>query len=122
MLKIKKVNEDKRGAIYTIVGDDLKELKEIVLLVTKEGFARGGCVHNNSKEHFIVVEGEVEYHIGRSKYRFKTGCKDFICKKIPHYFKSLTDSIVIEFGVNPEEKGIKDEEMKKLVDEINAEA
>lgn len=122
MLKIKKINEDKRGKIYIITGDDLKELKEATLLITKKDFARGSCVHKEYDEHCIVLEGKVHYVINEANIDMEKGNYELIPKSAPHYFVSLTDSVVLEFGVNPDDKGLKDEKMKKVVDEINGKA
>jgi len=120
VLEIKKVSDDKRGSIYSIVGDDLKQYHEIVLLFTKKGFARGGCIHPKNDEHIVIVEGSVEYHIGNDIIPMKNGNIEVIPENIRHYMISKTDSIVIEWGPYADEKNIKDKKYREIVDEINS--
>lgn len=120
MLEIKKIHEDDRGEIYSIVGDTLKENYEIVLLITKKGYARGGCVHPNSDEYCTVLEGSVKYWLGNELPEWlHKGMSIMIPKSTPHFFRSQRDSIIAEWGPNPEEKDIKDIKMRNTVMEIN---
>lgn len=122
MLKFKKVHEDERGEIDIIVDDeDWKDLKEITILTTKEGFARGGSIHNLNEETCLVVDGEIEYHMRGFTERLRAGDRTLVPVGIPHYFISLTNSTVIEYGATPEEKKEKDPEIGRIVDQINKE-
>jgi len=119
MLKIDKVHEDERGEIYSITGDT-GPFEEFVILTTKKGFARGGCIHNLNNEYGIILSGEVDYQIGEYKHeKCKAGDRMFIKKGTPHYFYAQEDSIVMEFGATTEEKKEKHPEFRKLVDIIN---
>jgi mannose-6-phosphate isomerase-like protein (cupin superfamily) len=123
MLQINKINEDERGAIYLIEGDDLQWHDEITLFVTKRGYARGGCIHKISNEHCLVLEGIITYIIGDDgPEKMNKGTTAFIPKNTPHYFISNTDSIVIEWGATPEEKVDKHPQFRKRVEHINEQA
>jgi mannose-6-phosphate isomerase-like protein (cupin superfamily) len=118
--KVEKVNEDNRGSIHTISGI-LDDGKEITILVTRKGYARGGCIHGINDEHVVVLDGSVKYWIGDDHpemlYKGMTTVVPFNSK---HMLVSQTDSIVMEWGKTKEEVDKKDVEMKKKVDEINA--
>jgi mannose-6-phosphate isomerase-like protein (cupin superfamily) len=104
MLKLEKLHGDDRGEIYLITGDGLKEHKEITLFVTNKGYARGGCVHHLHDECCAVLEGEISYRINGDISHYQKGESLVIPKSNPHYFISKTDSIVLEWGCDPEEK------------------
>lgn len=120
-MELKDINKDSRGKIQVLVGEMLKSCPEITLFETEAGKARGGCVHDKSKEILVVLEGTICYvygedqkHIVLSKGEvFTTG------PGIPHFFISLTDSIVAEWGPQLEEKAAKYEPFRKIVLEIN---
>lgn len=119
MLKITQVHQDNRGEIHIITGD-LKECQEITLLSTKKGFARGGCVHRLNDEFCVVLEGKIKHFIGDNKPRIlQKGQSIIVPKNTPHYIVSLTDSLIMEWGVTPEEKGEKDKTFREVVDKIN---
>lgn len=127
MLEMKKIHEDKRGEIYIITG--MKEHEEVTLFTTKAGKARGGCIHKKNDEHCIVLEGEIEHFmkwqhdcLPLGKVRGKKGIVITVPANKPHYFVSLTDSLVMEWGATAEEKKEKDPEFRKIVDRINKEA
>ena len=120
MLKLSKLHEDKRGEIYLITGD-LKEHEEITLFTTRKGYARGGCIHNINDEYWTILEGSVRYWVGDKIKDYSTGDSLVIPKATPHYFLSLTDSLVTEFGATPAEKKEKYEPFRKIVDSINEE-
>lgn len=120
-MKLNKIHADKRGEIYTITGEILKN-PEITMLYTKAGISRGGCIHPQSIETLIVIEGEIEYVWGEHKEIMKSGDSITIPNNTPHYLTSITDSVVIEFGPSIEEKQIKHEEFRKKVEELNKNA
>lgn len=126
MLDIKRVNQDKRGEIYVISGDSLP-FPELTLLITKQGFARGGCVHENHDEHTIILDGEVTYFKkGRAPSSLKADETQFSGtfnpKGVPHYMVSLTNSVVLEWGAPAEEKGKHYKPYRDIVERINKEA
>ena len=98
---------------------DLREHKEITIFSTKKGFARGGCIHRISGEHNTVLEGKIHYFVGDKEIIMSKGESMTIPKNTPHYFISLTDSLVQEWGAEPEEKIEKHKEFRAIVDEIN---
>jgi len=118
MLKLKEIHKDYRGKIYLLKGD-LKEHKEITIFHTKKGFARGGCIHKLNNEFNTVLEGKIHYFIGNDELMMTKGKSIKIPRNAPHYFISLTDSLVIEWGCIPEEKIEKYKPFRDIVDNIN---
>ena len=112
------LHSDNRGQIYTITGDGLS-YPEIAMFTTNEGFARGGCIHEESDEYTCVISGSVKYQIGIDSVILKLGESTVIPKNTPHYFVSLTDSVVLEWGAKPEEKKAKHRRFRQRVDKIN---
>lgn len=124
-MNLNKIHEDNRGSIH-IITDDLINLKEITVIKTKAGIMRGGCIHRNNIEHLCVVEGHIQYF-----YRWPETTEIFFSPlgpgqtisipiNTPHYFLSLTDSVVIEWGPDPSEKQEKHEEFRNIVLAHNA--
>jgi mannose-6-phosphate isomerase-like protein (cupin superfamily) len=95
-MNFEKVHEDKRGEIYAITGED--ELSN--LLVTHKGFARGGCMHKET-EHFLVVQGQIILHLPYKDQIMNAGECVSYPPMTPHFFISLTESIVMESGAQP---------------------
>jgi len=117
-MKLNTIHSDARGAI-SLLTEDMK-YPEVTVFHTKKGFARGGCIHDLSDEYTCVIEGEVEYRIGDKVLKMKDGESAIITRNTPHYYVSLTDSIVLEWGATPAEKQNKHLEFRAIVDEINA--
>jgi len=117
-MRLIKIHEDKRGYTYSIEDEHLGQ-PELTLFFTRQGFARGGCIHNKSDEHFCVVSGIVNLFLGKRKIEMEDGDCILIPKATPHYFVSQTLSVVLEWGATPEEKIEKHEEYRKIVDRIN---
>jgi len=118
-MELKKIHEDARGGIY-LVQDLLEGGKEFTFLEVKQGYARGGCLHSND-EYFVVVKGKIEYWHGDQKEIVSIGESRKIPAREAHAFMGLEDSIVSEWGITSEEKGMdrKDSEMRGLIDKIN---
>ena len=116
-MELKTIHKDKRGSISLVTG--LREFKEMTIFKTNKGYARGGCIHNKHNEYTTVIEGEVEYHIGNNTYILIDGDSTKIPVGTPHYFVSLTDSVVLEWGADPEEKEEKHKETREIVNGIN---
>lgn len=87
--------EDKRGEISKYLVDG----KNILHIYTKEGFLRAGEVHNVKQCSFLVY-GEVDVitKIDNNNYATKYTSMQFITipQNVPHYFKFLKNSIMIE--------------------------
>ena len=62
-MKFEKIHEDNRGEIYLVL-DALQEGRELTLFTTRNGYARGGCIHRKSGESCVVIKGEIKYWIG----------------------------------------------------------
>jgi len=123
-MKLDNIHEDNRGAIMALTGD-LKDYPEIAILKTNENYARGGCIHRKHIEHLCVFEGHIKY-----VYRFPNeteiqeaylgpGEGISIPANTPHYYISLSDSIVGEWGCDLDEKQEKHEEFRKIVLDYN---
>ena len=118
--KVVKLHEDSRGTIYSLSGIT-SDGKEITILHTRRGYARGGCIHDINDEYVAVLEGMVKYWIGdEHPEMLQKGMSLLIPAGKPHMFVAQTDSILLEWGKTKEEVGDKDVEMRKKVDEINA--
>jgi len=118
-LKLSKIHEDKRGAIF-LVENLLEDNKELTFMEIKMGFARGGCLHSND-EFFAVIRGRVRYLYGEKERCMVQGESGKIPANVPHAFIALEDSIVSEWGIITAEKkaDIKDEKMREKVEGIN---
>ena len=116
---LRELFEDFRGKISLLEGDMTHP--EVTIFKTFSGFARGGCIHALHDKYSCVIEGCVEYCIGDKKIRLETGESVVIPQNTPHYYISITDSIVLEWGATPEEKQEKHVEYRKVVDKINKE-
>jgi quercetin dioxygenase-like cupin family protein len=112
------IHTDKRGSILGWHGEELKH-PEVAIFITKKDFARGGCIHKDSDEYTCIISGEVSYQIGSKTIKLKDGGSAVIPKNTPHYFVSLTDSVVLEWGAKPEEKQEKYKSFRQRVDRIN---
>jgi mannose-6-phosphate isomerase-like protein (cupin superfamily) len=121
MLELKKVHEDDRGEIYAIpLGED----KELTILVTNRGYARGGCIHPDSNERCVVVKGRIQYFKGDTNTTltdnsFLQPNSLFIPKGTPHFYISETDSILLEWGATVKEKDMKHLPFRNIVIDIN---
>ena len=118
MLKLDQIHKDQRGEIYLLKGN-LKENKEITIFKTNKGFARGGCIHRLNDESGIVLEGKIQYFIGKDEVFLSKGETMKIPRNTPHCYISLTDSLVMEWGCLPEEKIEKYKPLRDMVDKIN---
>lgn len=118
MLKYKKlVHSDERGEIYIA---PWKKERDIAIFTTKQGYARGGCIHHDD-EFFVVIAGEVGCTIDDEYRIYKAGMSDCIKKNIPHMTVSLTDSVIMEWGARRDDKNTYHEGYRKKVEMINNE-
>jgi quercetin dioxygenase-like cupin family protein len=115
-MEMKKVHEDDRGEIYAI---PLEKNKEITILVTNKGYARGGCIHHDNNENCIVIRGKIQYFKGDDHITLTEGNTVFIPRACPHFFISDTDSILMEWGATLKEKDEKHKPFRNIVLDIN---
>ena len=113
-----KIHEDKRGYVYTIEDEHLG-YPEMTFFFTRKGFARGGCIHTEHDEHFSVVSGDLLFYCGDDIQRLSSGMSYLTPKNTPHYLIAKEDCMVIEWGANKEEKGVKDPKFREIVNNIN---
>lgn len=116
-MKLQKIHEDDRGSIE-ILTEDIP-FEEVTIFQTKEGYARGGCIHEKNDEICFVLSGKVTYVVGDKTYHAETGASILVPRNTPHYYVSETDSILFEYGATAEEKKVKHAEYRTIVDEIN---
>lgn len=122
-MNLTKIHSDQRGDISILTG--FNNYPEATIFYTKSGYCRGGCIHNIHDEYICVLEGTVDYAFGTKsgnkvhKIRLNDGETHQIPKGTPHYFYSVTDSMVMEWGASPEEKAIKHELFRKIVNVSN---
>ena len=119
-MELTNINEDSRGFIKTLVGD-LQTAPEVTIFKTRAGMARGGCIHSRSVEHLVVIEGIITYICGEEHLAktLEAGQSVTIGANIPHYYISMTDSIVMEWGPQIDEKQAKHDRFRKIVLDIN---
>ena len=119
-MELTTIHSDNRGSISALVGD-LTTVPEVTIFKTKAGYARGGCIHEKSGEALCVIEGMIKYVWGNDKEEITMtpGRAIVIEPNTPHYYLSVTDSIVMEWGPTLEEKKGKHLEFRAIVDEIN---
>jgi mannose-6-phosphate isomerase-like protein (cupin superfamily) len=125
-MEFEHIHEDKRGAIKALTGTELLPAEEVTVFTTNCGNARGGCVHSESSEHICVLAGRIIFVIRggdeTADVEMNAGDSYTIPKNTPHYFYSITDSVVMEWGPKISEKGERDVAFRKIVDTINEEA
>jgi len=119
-MELKTIHADDRGSINLLLGD-LKNYEEVTVFKTNAGYARGGCIHNINDEFVCVIEGCIHYYTPRleTPIVLTAGQSTVIQKSTPHYFVSITDSIVMEWGATAEEKKVKQSLYRAVVDHIN---
>lgn len=117
-MKLDLIHQDKRGRILSLKSDIFR-YPEVTIFETKDGFARGGCIHNLNDEFCTVISGKVEYVIGEEIRILWDGDSVKIPKGTPHYFLSFGKSVVLEWGATEEEKKVKHVEYRQIVDRIN---
>lgn len=120
-MKLETVQTDERGGIYSITGEEI-ESPEYAILKSKKNMARGGCIHANHSENLVVLEGRILYFssLTPNGVLLTKGDSYFLPPNVPHYYISLTDSIVMEWGCPPEEKKVKHKEYRAIVESHNA--
>lgn len=116
-MKFKQLHADKRGKIF-LLEEDLG-YPEFTIFITRKGLARGGCIHKKSDEYTCIISGVVVYTLGDKVRRMSTGDSMLIPRGTPHYFVSVTDSVVAEWGATPKEKKQKYAKFRKIVYGIN---
>lgn len=119
-IKLKKISDDKRGSIF-LVENLFDKDTEFTFMEIKKGFARGGCFHTKD-EFFCVIKGKVKLILGKKEKILISGESGVIPANTPHAFIALEESVVSEWGITTEEKekNIKDQNLRKLVDDINS--
>lgn len=118
-MKIQKIHEDSRGAIYRIMVHN----KEYVIIETKKGFTRGGDFHK-STQHDIVLKGEILWQetfdgVAEAQATLKEGESTSVAAGIPHMYTSITDTIVLEWLEGSFEKQYYEPYRKIIQEEID---
>lgn len=115
-MDITKIHEDERGEMYIIPLDDEKDL---LIYTTNAGYARGGGVHTESDEYFVVIQGDVEVYHGDSWHSYHAGQLGFIPRGTPHMMIAATDCLMMEWGAPRSDKNTFDETLRQKVENIN---
>jgi hypothetical protein len=77
---------------------------EISIIYLKKGKAIGGCVHGRN-ENFALLKGRAILVTHKNDVRcLNPGQGGVIEKWTPHAFKAMEDSVIMEYGLTPEEK------------------
>jgi mannose-6-phosphate isomerase-like protein (cupin superfamily) len=116
-MKLDIVHKDERGFIYSLTED--MDSEEISVMSCNSGYARGGCIHNLHDEHFVLYEGELEYHLGNDTIIMKPGDTVTVPKGTPHYIVAIKNCLFSEWGCAVSEKKDKHLPTRKIVEEIN---
>jgi hypothetical protein len=124
-LVFKTIHTDKRGSINTITREGGVEYK---LADTKAGYSRGGDFHP-TVQHAILLEGKATWTLklpdGKGGYKLVTKPhelnKDFpIEPMVPHYFTSVTDSLILMWEEGGGFVQQIDPELRKHIDSANS--
>ena len=113
-MSLEKVYNDGRGSIYVDVRGD----KELKVIHTRKGFARGGCIHYK-EEKVICISGYIAFIVGDKKTYLEEGQSLIIPAKTPHYMVAFEDSVIVEEGSVKTTSEAKHKEMRIFVDLIN---
>ena len=117
-MEFKNVSEDERRTIYA--NNKLLNGKEISVITLHRGKACGGCIHSKD-EYYCILKGLVTVMKGDKVFVEKVPSSGTFTKGTPHGFYALEESIIIEFGISPDEKkrNIKNKEMLEKIDKLN---
>jgi len=122
-MQLEHIHQDDRGEIKALVGSEFLPAEEVTVFTTEHGYARGGCIHRESSEHICVLAGRIVFVIKGEQENADivmcAGDSYTIPPNTPHYFYSITDSVVMEWGPKISEKGERDEAFRKIVDAMN---
>jgi len=113
-----KVHSDDRRTIYA--NSTLLNGKEISIIHLKKGKAIGGCMHEHD-ENYAVLSGKVDILCGQDTYLDVEKDMGVFPAFSRHAFLAKEDSIIMEWGITPEEKNNskKDEALLNLIKKVN---
>jgi len=111
-------HSDERRTIYA--NTELLNGKEISIIKLNKGKAIGGCIHPKD-EYWVVLSGCVLVSTGVVNTIARSPDSGTFYANTPHAFYAEDDSIIMEWGISPEDKlnSPKDEEMLKRIKELN---
>ena len=120
-MKIEKVHSDSRGETHSLTSELLTNCEEVAYFYTRKGISRGGCIHPSSREHLCVINGEIQYVYGddMQKITLYEGDSFTIEANVPHYFTSITDSLVMEWGCPLSDKKTHHPYFRSVVEALN---
>lgn len=118
-MEFKSVSKDERREIFA--NTELLSGKEVSIIKLNKGKAIGGCIHNKD-EYYCILSGVVLVMNGIENTVAMPGDAGIFSALNPHAFVAEEDSIIMEWGISPEEKkdNKKDEEMLKRIKEFNS--
>ena len=117
-MDFKKVHSDDRRTIYA--DSELLGGKEISFIKLNKGKSIGGCMHAN-EEYCLLLEGDAEIFLGNHGIPMQRHKIYYLPSGLPHGFVGTTDCLITEYGISSLEKegNTKDEELSKIIAEIN---
>jgi cupin superfamily acireductone dioxygenase involved in methionine salvage len=111
MRRFRKEGSDKRGTVWSFRINE-NPLEEFIIQFTKKGCYRGGDIHSK-RQYNLLLKGKGIFYkrIGSKDIQvpISEGQLIIIEGNIPHIFKSLTDSWMIEFHELPRTRKIFEE-------------
>jgi uncharacterized cupin superfamily protein len=100
-MEFKEVSKDSRRSIYG--NTDLLNGKEISIIQLKKGKAIGGCRHNQD-EYYSIISGCVIVSKDVENIISLPGDGGTFYSGVAHAFYATEDSIIMEWGISPEDK------------------
>lgn len=88
------VATDKGYTIYAYAPNFLDKKMQPVLVYGRKGEVKYHSVSHAGEEFIIVLEGEVQAHIGKTEYRLKKGESIYFQSSYEHGFEPITDIAV----------------------------
>jgi mannose-6-phosphate isomerase-like protein (cupin superfamily) len=118
-MEFKSVSSDERREILANT-ELLPEGKEVSIIKLNKGKAIGGCIHNKD-EYWTILSGCVIVVNGIENTVAMAPDSGTFYMGTPHAFFAEEDSIIIEYGITPEEKqrNKKDTELLTRVNKFN---
>jgi quercetin dioxygenase-like cupin family protein len=100
-MEFKEVHSDKRRTIYA--DTSLLDGKEVSIIKLKKGKAIGGCMHSED-EYWAILSGCVLVSNGVENTIAMSPDSGTFYANTPHAFYAEEDSIIMEWGISPEDK------------------
>lgn len=113
-MEFKEAHSDGRRTIFA--NTELLNGKEVSIIKLNAAKAIGGCMHSE-REFYTIISGLVIIRNGDEKCIETDGSSGIFNPLTPHAFFALRDSIIMEWGITPEDK-LNSKKDGKLLSEI----